>query len=226
MKTQAIVPMAGVGARFNAEIPKPLVFLKEKPICVYALERLAQSVLIDSIILVVHAQYMTEYRRVVEKYQLKKISEIIAGGETRRESVFYGLNVLKKDTEFVLIHDGARPLITQKIINESICLCQEAGAVIVAVPLKPTVKRVDGKDMVVEETLKREELWEVQTPQVFQKSMLIKAHKQHLNFPATDDAFLVEKMGNTVKVLQGNYHNIKITTPEDLIIAEALFNND
>ncbi len=222
MKTQAIVPMAGLGVRFDSDTPKPLILLKDKPIFIYALEALVRCDAIESIILVVHEDYRKEYKKVIDQYAIPKVKEIIRGGKTRRDSVLCGIKRLDQDTDIVLIHDGARPLINEVIIRRSIELCETDDAVIVAVEVKPTIKRVDEDRMMVAGTLKRKGLWEVQTPQVFKKEILIEAHKENQDLECTDDAFLVEKLGRKVRVLQGNYSNIKITTPEDLWIAEIL----
>jgi len=222
MKTQVIIPTAGIGARFKSDVPKPLVMLKGKPICIHTLEVFEKSSLIDSIIVVAHKEKIKEIEALCHKYALKKIKKVVAGGETRYDSVHNGLGNLDEDTEMVMIHDGARPLVTGEIVEESVKLCEEYEAVIVAVPMKPTIKRVDAQNMVVEQTLDRNKLWEIQTPQVFKKDIICKAHNQAQDNSATDDAFLVEQMGKQVKVLEGNYRNIKITTQEDLVLAEAL----
>lgn len=222
MKTQAIVPMAGLGIRFNAALPKPLVRLSGKPIFIYALEALAACKEIHSIVLVVHEDYQGRYKDFVEEYHVPKIAAIVSGGKERRDSVLNGLARLDEDTQLVLIHDGARPLVSPSVIRKAIAACEHADSVIVAVPVKPTIKRVDQTRLEVIETLDRKELWDVQTPQVFQKAVLQKAHADTQGMESTDDAFLVETIGGTVKVVEGEYCNIKITTPEDLSLAEVL----
>jgi len=222
LKVQAIIVAAGLGTRLNSKIPKPLVMLKGKPIFVYTLEIFEKSSLVDSIILVVHEQNFIKFSKLCREYDFKKLKSIIIGGETRCDSVGNGLKVLKEDTEIVIIHDGARPLVSERIIDESIQLCKDYEAVVAAVPVKPTIKKVNLQDMVVEATLDRHQLWEIQTPQVFKKDIILKAHQQEKGSLATDDAFLVERMGVPVKVLKGDYRNIKVTTQEDLVLAEGL----
>lgn len=228
MKTQAIIPTAGTGTRLKTELPKPLVELRGKPLCAYALQAFEQSAVIDSVILVGHAQRLLELEAIVARYGFKKVVRVIAGGATRQESVARGLDVLDADTDRVVVHDGARPLVSARMIDEAVKLTRCWDAVIVAVPVKPTIKKVNRADLVVEETLNREDLWEVQTPQVFKKDILLRAHASFTDISPlvrqagpTDDAMMVEQLGIKVKVLRGDYKNIKITTPEDLVVAEA-----
>ena len=222
MKTQAIIPTAGIGKRLKAGRPKPLVELCGKPLCAHTLEVFQRSPVIDSVVLVGNADHLFELGDIVKQYQLGKVTKIVAGGKTRCESVSNGLAVLDKDTDIVVVHDGARPLVSLKTISDAVLLCQDLQAVVVAVPVKSTIKKVNKKDLSVEETLNREDLWEIQTPQVFKRDVLIKAHEQKKEDAPTDDAMMVEQLGVRVKVLLGDYKNIKITTYEDLTIAEAL----
>jgi len=221
MKTQAIIPAAGIGTRLHSQEPKPLVLLKGKPLFVHALEALEQSVFVDSIIVVSRQQNLVAFEKIIQDYKFLKVKKVVAGGKKRRDSVYNGLQALDSDTELVLIHDGARPLVSTPMIDEAIKLCKKNDAVVVAVPVKPTIKRVDKENMLVEQTLNRDLLWEAQTPQVFKKNIIVKAHEQFEDSEATDDAYLVEQLGGKIKVLEGNYYNIKITTQEDLKIAEA-----
>ncbi len=221
MKTQAIIPTAGMGTRFKTDLPKPLVELSGKPICVYALETFEKCSLIDSVILVGQKVRIPELEGVVEKYGLKKVVKVITGGETRQESVFNGLAAIDDDTDFVLVHDGVRPLVSLKVIEDVVRLCSKWDAVVTAVPVKSTIKKIHKKDLLVEKTLDREELWEVQTPQAFKKSVLLEAHQRNKSGHPTDDAMMVEQLGIKVKISPGDYKNIKITTQEDLAIAET-----
>jgi len=221
MKTQVIIPTAGLGKRLESNIPKPLVMLNGKPIFIYTLEVFEQCSLIESVILVGHKEYLSEFEKNIKHYQLNKISKIVVGGSTRAESVYNGLNVVDKDTEIVLIHDGVRPLVTNTLIEESIVCCETCEAVVVAVPIKPTIKSVDHERLVVKGTLDRNNIWEIQTPQVFKKDILLNAYQRGKGSNPTDDASLVEKLGIEVKVVKGSYRNIKVTTKEDLTIARA-----
>ena len=221
MKVQAILPTAGLGERLKTKIPKPLISLQGKPVFVYSLTALEQSSLIDSMVLVVHSQYIPAFKTEVQKFHLRKVKKIISGGKTRADSVKKGLEALDKDTDIVLVHDGVRPFLTTKLIEEGIRLCKEAGAVVAAVPVKPTIKKIDPVRLIVEETLPRDILWEAQTPQIFKRDLLEKAFAENDGKRTTDDASLVEQLGVKVKIFMGDYKNIKITTPEDLMIAEA-----
>lgn len=219
MKTQAIIPTAGTGTRLNSDMPKPMVVLNGKPICAHTLGVFEGCPSIDSVIVVGHRDHLARLRGIVERYKFKKVAKIIAGGETRCESVANGLAVLDRDTQRVVVHDGARPLVSGKLIEEALGLCGPWDAVVAAVPVKSTIKKVDARDMSVQETLPREALWEIQTPQVFKRDILESAHRQNTNPNPTDDALMAERMGVKVKVIAGDYKNIKITTPEDLVLA-------
>lgn len=226
MKIQAIIPTAGIGARFRADFSKPLAELRGKPICVHTLEAFEKSPAVDSVILVGQKERLSQLEGFVGQYGLQKVTQVIAGGETRRESVSIGLSVLDNDTDIVLVHDGVRPLVSLKMIEDAVALCGKWEAGTAAVPIKPTIKKVNKKSLFVEETLNREELWEVQTPQVFRKDILLKAHKQNADSHSTDDAAMVEQLGVKVKVFPGDYRNIKITTQEDLLIAEVFLRSE
>lgn len=188
----------------------------------HTLEVFEQSPEIESVILVGNEEHLSDFEKMVKQYQLKKVTRIVAGGKTRRESVANGLAALDPDTDIVVVHDSARPLVSLKVISEAVGLCQNSEAVVVAVPVTSTIKRVNASDLSVEATLRRDGLWEVQTPQVFKKELLIKAHKRKKKTAPTDDAMLVESLGVRVKVLPGDYTNIKITTQEDLTMAKSL----
>ena len=223
MKTEVIIPAAGFGVRFESKQAKSLVLLGPKPILVHTLQAFEQSVLVDDVILVTQEPLIPEIKDLIKQYKLSKVKHIVTGGQARSESVRNGLKYVDQDTEFVVIHDGARPLITGAFIDKIIPFCYREQALITAVPVKPTIKRVD-KNLVVAQTLKRDELWEIQTPQIFKREIILKAHQEFGHEDTTDDAALVEKLGVKVKVVMGDYRNIKITTKEDLAIAETLLN--
>jgi len=221
MKTQAIIPTAGMGARFQTDLPKPLAELYGKPLCVVTLEVFEKSPVIDSVILVGQKERLSQLKDIVGQYGLKKVVQVIAGGRTRRESVANGLAAIDDDTDVVVIHDGVRPLVSLKVIEDTVALCGKWDAVVAAVAVKSTIKKVNKESLLVEATLDRGKLWEIQTPQVFKKDILLKAHQQNKDNDPTDDAVMVEQLGVKVKVSPGDYKNIKITTQEDLVIAET-----
>ena len=221
MKIQVIIPTAGIGARLESDLPKPLVQLCGKPICAYVLDAFEKSPEIDSVILVGHKEKLSELKEIIRQYGFKKVAKVVAGGKTRCESVSNGLGVLDQDTDVVMVHDGARPLVSLQTIKDVVALCQDWDAVVTAVAVKSTIKRVDKNNMLVEQTLNREGLWEIQTPQIFRVDVLVKAHKENKINSPTDDASMVEQMGIKVRIAPGDYRNIKITTQEDLEIAET-----
>ncbi len=219
MKTQVIVVAAGKGSRLKAKLPKALVLLKRKPLVSWSLGVFERCSLIDGIVLVGHKSYLKEFRKVADGF--KKIKVVVAGGVKRADSVALGLAVLDKDTSIVLVHDAARPLIDEASVKRLLEVLKSYQAAVLAVPVKPTIKKINIKNMCVEETLPRHLLWEVQTPQGFDRQTLVRAHQQRIKEEATDDAMLVEIMGIRVKVVMGHQRNIKVTTAEDLSIAEG-----
>jgi 2-C-methyl-D-erythritol 4-phosphate cytidylyltransferase len=223
VKVQVIIPTAGIGVRLKTSRPKPFVEIHGKPLCVHALEVFEQSPVVDSMIIVGHADNFFEFERIVKKYRLTKVAKIVPGGETRCTSVSNGLAMLDDDTDVVIVHDGARPLVCAQTVEDAVKLMKDHEAVVTAVPVKSTIKRVDPNGRWIEATLDREKLWEAQTPQVFRKKILLRAHAQNKDRNPTDDAVMVERLGVKVKVLAGDYRNIKITTQEDLTVAEAFF---
>ena len=222
MKTQAIIPTAGVGSRIKSTVIKSLLKVNGKPLFVYALQVFERCPSVDSVILVVHRQHLKEFEKNVKKYGLSKVRKIVIGGATRRESVKNAIAVLDPDTDIVLVHDGVRPLVSVALVENAVRACKRSGAVIAAMPAKATMKRVNLKDMTVRGTIPRREMWEVQTPQVFKRAILEKAHRRAGGQDATDDALLVEKIGVPVKVIEGSYRNIKVTTREDLLFVKHL----
>jgi 2-C-methyl-D-erythritol 4-phosphate cytidylyltransferase len=176
---------------------------------------------IDQIVLVVPEDYL-EYcsQAIVDPYDFKKVKKIVCGGSERQDSVYLGLKACPNSTTVVAIHDGVRPFVSPQKISESIRLCEEKKAVILAVPAKDTIKRVEGNSVVT--TLDRKKLWLVQTPQVFEYPFILNAYEKAIEegFVGTDDAMLVERLGQEVAVVEGEYQNIKITTVEDLVMAE------
>jgi len=222
MRIQVIIPAAGLGERFQSDIPKPLTLLKDKPVLIHSLEIFDKSDLIQGMIVAAPEEHQKDFEAAVAKYSFKKPIKVVVGGKNRQESVANALNTLDPNTDYVVVHDAARPLLTVKVLEAAIHACVAYKAVIVAVPVKPTIKRIDPMNSEVNATLDRSVLWEAQTPQIFAYELLTQAHKQGIGLEATDDAFLAERFGAKVKVVQGEYRNIKITTPEDLKIAEAL----
>jgi 2-C-methyl-D-erythritol 4-phosphate cytidylyltransferase len=221
MKVEALIVSAGKGHRFIEGKKKQFHLLAEKPILAHTIDKFETCPLIHSILLVVGQEDM-DYclKEIIEKYQYKKISQIVPGGKRRQDSVRNGIEVLSKDAEIVVIHDGVRPFVTKEMIEDSIRSAIRFGAVVLAMPVKETIKMVQ-PDGTVLKTLDRESLWQIQTPQTFQVNVIKEAYHKATEdgFAGTDDASLVERLGIKVHILPGSYTNIKITTPEDLILA-------
>ena len=227
MKVTAIIPAAGAGKRFSMKKgqKKPFFILKNKPILIYTLEALENSLLIDDIVVVVHKNDIEKWQKAIKKHKLKKIRAVIAGAETRSGSVKKGLNFLKpgKRKDIVFIHDGVRPFISKKIISDTIRAALKFGAAVFGMPVTSTIKFVSSR-LDVENTPKRSRLYTIQTPQAFKRDIILKAYQiqpRRLDL-VTDDSMLVERMGCRVKVVKGSYRNIKITTPEDIALARKL----
>ena len=224
----AIVVAAGKGERLKSKIPKPLFKINKKPVIIYSLEALNKCSFIKEIIIVGNSQNIRGITRVIKEYRIDKALWIVKGGLRRQDSVKNGLGIIDNQSEMVLIHDAARPFIDVKSVSAVIAEAKRSGAAILGVPVKATVKelRAEGSGLrakhIVKRTLDRNRLWEIQTPQVFRKDLILKAYNRFGDIDVTDDAMLVEKLGAKVSIVPGLYKNIKITTPEDLLIAQAI----
>lgn len=222
-----IVLAAGRGKRMGSETPKQYLMLGGYPVLYHSLKAFEDSQA-DGVILVTGAEEIDYCRaRIVEKYGLHKVRAIVAGGAERYESVSCGLAACEScgDCRYVLIHDGARPLVTPEVINANIRCAAEFGACVTAVPSKDTIKLANEENF-VEDTPERSRLWIIQTPQSFAYEVVREAYDQRERMQdesVTDDAMVVERYGRIpVKLMTGDYRNIKLTTPEDLPVMEAL----
>jgi 2-C-methyl-D-erythritol 4-phosphate cytidylyltransferase len=224
MRTVAIIPAAGSGNRMNRDVSKQYLALAGKPILVCTLEVFEASPLVDALLVVVPSQDVVSLRTdILAPWNLKKVAGIIPGGKERQDSVRAGIEALDGDAELVIIHDSVRPFITSELIESCIRAAAAEGAATVGVPVKDTVKEV-GPDGRILRSCDRSLLWLTQTPQAFRRDIIENAHRAAVRdgFTGTDDASLVERLGISVRMIRGDYGNIKITTPEDLVIAEAL----
>lgn len=229
MKITAVVLSAGNGSRMHSDTPKQYLELEGQPVLAYSLQAFQKST-VDEIILVTGEKYRDYCQKeFVERMGLDKIKKIVVGGAERYLSVYCGICAVK-NTDYILIHDGARPFVDQKIIADSIKYVKEYGACLAGMPVKDTIKEIDDAQFAVR-TPQRSNLWQVQTPQAFAFPLIKKAYqtifeklKNGEELPEiTDDAMIVEyATGQKVKLFEGSYENIKITTPEDLEIA-AIF---
>jgi 2-C-methyl-D-erythritol 4-phosphate cytidylyltransferase len=219
-----IIAAAGMSNRMGSKINKQFIVIDNKPILAHTIEKFENCRQIDEII-VVTKEHEVEYCRkeIVRKYGFRKVSNIVKGGKERQDSVYNGIMALNEKTDIILTHDGARPFVRQESILKGIKGALELGACVIGVPLKDTIKVVDDKD-VVHHTPNRSMLWAAQTPQCFQARLLKEGYEYAINegILGTDDSSLVEKKGYPVTMLLGSYDNIKITTPEDLIVAELI----
>jgi 2-C-methyl-D-erythritol 4-phosphate cytidylyltransferase len=221
MRVCAIALAAGFGLRFKSKIPKILAEINSKPILIHSLLTLSRHPFIQEIIVVVNSKNSKSIIGKIRQYRIGRVSRIVEGGKRRQDSVLNGLKALSSRANLVLIHDAVRPFIDKNTISAVIEEAKNCGAAIVGVPVKATIKEVAGK-IIVKKTLDRNNLWEIQTPQVFKKEIILKAYEKFGDIDVTDDSALVEKLGKKVSVVLGSYNNIKITTPEDLVIAEAI----
>ncbi|MBQ7036109.1 MAG: 2-C-methyl-D-erythritol 4-phosphate cytidylyltransferase [Clostridia bacterium] len=217
-KVVAIIPAAGRGTRMGAEKNKLLLEAVGRPVISWTLSAFESCPVVDEVILVANEQDIFSYRDLICEEGFCKVSAIVRGGETRAESVCRGI-LAAEDADIVCIHDGARALITPDEIRKVIEGVGETGAAIAAVPAVDTIKRAEGE--FIAETPPRETLWQAQTPQVFKRQLILDAMEK-ADETVTDDASLAEKAGIRVKLIETSYRNIKITTPFDICVLEAV----
>lgn len=228
-KTVAIVLAAGRGKRMQSDVAKQYLLVRNKPVLYYSLKAFQDSVA-DEIILVTAESEITYCKEeIVDKYNISKVRKIVAGGKERYHSVHNGLKACE-DAEIVLIHDGARPFVDDAIIERNISMVKEYGACVTGMPVKDTIKIADDKGY-VKETPRRDLIWTIQTPQTFRYDLIKKAYDTFLDkeeeyskqYSVTDDSMVAEIFGGlNVKLVEGSYNNVKITTPEDMVLAEAI----
>jgi 2-C-methyl-D-erythritol 4-phosphate cytidylyltransferase / 2-C-methyl-D-erythritol 2,4-cyclodiphosphate synthase len=231
MKTVAIIPAGGAGKRLKSHIAKQYLLLDSLPVLVQTLKVFQDSKEIDEIILALPPEDLVHIRQeLAEKYCLTKVTIVVAGGKERQDSVKNCLEAIEGKSDIVVVHDAVRPFVTEEFISKVIDAAKVTGAAITGVKVKDTIKEIKEDEMVLT-TVPRNNLWLTQTPQAFKFDLLKEAYKTAYdeNYYGTDDASLVERMGKEVKVVEGSYENIKITTNEDMKIASALMkkrNND
>ncbi len=213
---------AGRGKRLGLA-DKPFLLLKKIPLLAHSILALENSSFVDEIILVVEKGKISKAEKLIKKYHISKVKEIVPGGKTRQSSVASGLRKVKSSCDFVLVHDGARPFLTGELIKRIILAVKRYKAVIPGLPLSDTIKEVKGSSFILS-TLNRKYLRTVQTPQAFKREIIQNAYFQaeREHFWGTDSASLVEKIGIPVKVIKGDPYNIKITTKSDLFLAETI----
>ena len=221
MKITAVIVAGGKGTRMGADINKVFLEVGGKEVLYYTISAFEDNDNIDEIILVTAKNDMERCKRIVDEYSLEKVKDIVQGGETRQKSVMNGLKAANGD--IVLIHDGARALVTEYEIDNCIADCKEYGAAAVGVRCKDTLKSAD-KNGFITGTVDRETTYMIQTPQAFYLDEILDMHERATaeNFEATDDCMIAENYGVNIKISGGSYDNIKLTTPEDMITADKI----
>lgn len=222
-KYTAIVLAAGSGKRMNSKVHKQYLIIQDRPVLYYSLKEFEDSA-VDEIVLVVGKGEEEFCRReIVDKYGISKVKAIVEGGKERYHSVFEGLKQTS-DADYVLIHDGARPFVNQDIIRRCMQEVQKYQACVVGMPVKDTIKIAD-EEGYAKQTPDRKNVWMIQTPQTFSYTLIYEAYEEMLkteDAAITDDAMVLERTkGKKSKLIEGSYRNIKITTPEDLLIANV-----
>lgn len=220
MNICALVVAAGKGERLGAK--KQFLLLSGKPILHWTLEKFQKVKKIEEIILVLPKEDIAREEKIIKK-KFTKVKKIVPGGKIRQESVFNGLTKVSPNFSLVVIHDGVRPLVSEELIKRTLKVAKKCGSAVAALPIEETVKMVSPGN-IVQVTLPREKIWAVQTPQVFRREIIIPAHQKAKKdkFFGTDDAQLVERIGFRVKLVPGEYANIKITTKEDVLFAQTI----
>src|SRR4030042_5482498 len=216
-KTGVIIVGAGGSQRMGRD--KVFLSLAGKPLLAWSVDFCQSCKLVDQIAIVLNEAKLDLGRKLAAERGWTKLVEICAGGKRRQDSVRQGLNELD-DCDWIIIHDAARPFLTSDLIRDGLEAAQTTGAAVAAVPIKDTVK-LGGAGLLVTKTLNRKEFWAVQTPQIFRFDIIAEAHER-VKDDVTDDASMVELLGRKVKLYMGSYNNIKITTPEDLALAELI----
>ena len=222
----AVVLAAGKGSRMGTEESKQFLHIGGVPVVVCALTAFQESPLIDEIILVTAREQIDRCREMAGRYGLDKVVQVIAGGRERYESVWNALKLIKsrEGAEYVFIHDGARPFVDLDIIERAFLGAEKWGAAVVGMPVKDTIKQVD-HERIITDSPDRSFLWQAQTPQVFRLSLIEEAFERQMEEDCsqiTDDAMVVQRQtGVRACMVEGSYENIKITTPEDMCVAEA-----
>lgn len=224
MITAALIPAAGQGQRMGLDIEKQFLLLGGKPLLAHTLARFEETPGIDRIVVIVPPGRETFcYQAIVEPGELRKVTHIVAGAETRQRSVTSGFRCLDEDVDVVVIHDGARPFVTPSLIRAAIDGAVQDGSAVAAIPESDTLKRVSDEGTIIE-TVDRRNLWRAQTPQAFRRPILQRAlaHAAEHNLEVTDEASLVELLSWPVRIIPGLMWNFKITSPDDLVLAESL----
>lgn len=218
MKIYAVIPAGGKGLRINSDLPKQFIPINNKEIIVYTLEIFQKCNLIDEIIIPAQKEYLDFLKQLKEKYSLTKITKLVVGGSERQYSVFNAVKAINaNDDDLILVHDAVRPLLPLNILEKTIIKAKEFGCAIAAIKAKDTL--VKGNDIIYD-YIDRNEIYYVQTPQVFKYKIYIEAMKyaEEKNFLGTDESMIAKKAGYEIKIVEGSSLNFKITTEDDLTL--------
>ena len=229
MSIKVIIAAAGSGRRMGRETPKPYLSLAGQPLILHTLMKFQNSEIVDDIVLVVRENELTRVKdEIITGYHLTKVTQVIEGGQERQDSVACGLKQIwdvnvNNDHDIVMVHDGARPFVSEDMIRECVNGVQDCGACIMGLKITDTIKKV-GDENIITDTIPKKELWIAQTPQCFRLSLLREAVlcAERDGFYGTDEAALVERLPHPVRVIPGSFWNIKITYPGDVRIAEKI----
>lgn len=223
MKTLAIIVSAGKGKRFGDILPKQFHLINGVPVIAKTLLCFENSDIIDKICLVIDNKLIEKYEKILKKYRIKKVLKIVSGGKERQDSVYNGLFKSGNNWDIVVVHDGVRPFVTESLLESVVVAAKKYGAAIPGIKPVDTLK-ISSHNSYVKETIDRDKISVIQTPQAFRSDILRRAHivAKEKNYRGTDDAELVEKIGLKVKIIEGDYKNIKITTKYDIIIGSVI----
>lgn len=224
-KIAAVIVAGGSGKRMGTSVKKQYIKLDQKEILAHTIEAFETFEEVDEIVVVVGKDDINNVNNeIILKYGYTKVKKIVSGGTERQDSVYNGLLAVSDDVEYVMIHDGARPFVTKNVLERAVAKTIETKATIVAVPVKDTIKQINNLTGAVEATPKREILWAVQTPQSFNKQLLLDAYAyaKEKKLQVTDDSMIIEAYGHNVYVVEGDYTNIKITTSDDLMLGKSI----
>lgn len=222
-----IIPAAGSGVRMDSEIPKPLIKVGDKSILEHTISRFLEVQAVIQVVIATSIEYIPEIESMTEHLSDRVIFKVVEGGSERQHSIYNALQFVSEAAGLVAVHDAVRPFVRPQLIEKCCSIADKSGGAVLGVPAKDTIKKVD-EDHIIESTPDRSYLWQAQTPQIFQKKLLLEAYESALkeNFVGTDDASLVERIGGKIQMVEGDRENLKITYPVDLRIAELILGTD
>ncbi len=223
LEVGVVIAGGGKGARMGGNVPKQFLTLNRRPILLRSIDVFRTLRSVREIVVVVPAPHIDRVRRMIARASLGTVCRIVAGGKERQESVWNGMCGFLREPDILLVHDAVRPLVSARVVREVIREADRHGAAVVGVPVKDTIK-VEESAGFYARTLNRANLWAVQTPQGFRSELLFRAHRaaRKARYVGTDEASLIERLGLPVRIVRGDYSNIKITTPEDMKMAALL----